>query len=252
MDTIKFEVITPNGKRINGEPDLVVYLNGEDVVTMEKFKGHNIHTNVPSFLFNEWMWLESFDDSVFDGTRLIGVCGCGHQGCEDLIAKITTDEAVTTWTVYNDLVEELTQDFVFDKNDYEKQINDLKKQYFSYVWENREHRLTRLCTEFIRAYTTMDDIPIEVVEINKNDNILKLCYTNGFVPAGDGFARNTEVLEVKWDGKTTKDALRQLKKYANANLKKNTMAVNLRKEPFPLLWTRDKSMIGLEGDQNDD
>jgi hypothetical protein len=252
MDIIKFDVTTHRGKRINGEPDLVVCINGQDVIEMELFKGEHKHSDVASFLFNEWMWHESFDDSVFNGIRLIAVCFCGVQGCDDLIAKICTDDAVTSWMVYRDHNEKIRKDFVFDKKDYENQIEALSKQYFSYSWENREHRLTRLCTEFIRTYTTKDGIPIREVKVNRKNKILELLYDNGWIPAGPGYARNTEALEVRWDGRTTKDALTQIKKYAENNLVRNTEPVNLRKEAFSLLYIKDKSMIGLEGDLNDD
>lgn len=235
------------------EPSLMIKIDGIDVFSMEEFKGTFIPTDVLSFLFNEYMWTDSEENTVFNGIMLIGTCTCGCQGCDDLLVKITTTENITTWEIYPDRDENIKKTFVFKSDEYGNEIEQLKNNYYGYSWEDKKHKINRLCTEYIRTFKTKNGKNIEgvnienVVENNKYTeklkDVMELYFYDDWEPCGEGYVTPRRTWEIKWDGKTIENALNNLKIFAEKEFIKNNDEVNLRPSPFRLLYTKDKNII---------
>jgi hypothetical protein len=236
------------------EPLLSIKIDGISVFSLNGFKREFLPVDVPAFLFNEYMWSDSTDNTVFNGTMLIGVCTCGCQGCNDFVAEISSSEKSVTWNIMHDRLPDTMKSFTFDYDEYEKQVNNLTKKYYTYSWETEFDKFNRVCTEYIREYLTKDNKNIEGVKIKKKldknkkltkyfDKTIEVYYYDDWVKAGDGYAQQYKDWKLEWDGKTLKNALEVLKQFAQNNLVKNPNKVNLRPQPFRLLYTKDEEQL---------
>jgi hypothetical protein len=237
------------------DPDLSIKIDGEDVFSMEEFKGDFIPADVRSFLFNEYMYAQEEKDDVFNGTMLVGTCGCDCHGCDDIIVKISTNSKTTKWIIMQDRNRKKKRLFSFNAKEYAKQISNLKDAYYSYSWESNEDNIRRKCTEFIRTYKSKDGFLIDGVKIaaiwdracekiiNPLNNIMEIYYYSDWEPSGEGIGTPYHNWKVKFDGKTLESAMKALKRFATKNLIKNNDEVSLRPKPFRLLYTKDKEKM---------
>jgi hypothetical protein len=232
----------------------MISINNVDVFSIKEFKDKFLPTDIPSFLLNEYMWAESEDYTVFNGIMLIGICTCGCQGCDDLIVKITSNEKTTTWEIKPDRDDDIKICYVFDASEYKNQIEQLKNKYYSYSWENENHKIRRICTEYIRTFITKNGKTIEAVKIpysvdekdnytDKLSDIIEIYFYDDWEPMGDGYGTPYRSWKINWDGKTLESALNNLKIFAKKELIKNNNEVNPRPYPFRLLYTKDKNII---------
>jgi hypothetical protein len=239
-------------------PLLTIKIDGLDHLSIEEIKDKYLQVSVPEFLFNEYMWTDSVEYNVYNGTMLVGVCSCDCQGCDDLLAEITTKDGITKWTIFQDRDHDKKKAFIFDANQYKTQIEKITSEYYSYSWETEQDKFRRLCNEFIRKYKTKDGFNIEGtnIKINYSDedntifesygDTIRIYYHDGWEPAHEGYARSTQDWNIKFDGKTLENALAELAKFAAENLVINPDEVSLRPEPFKLLYTKDKNMIEMK------
>lgn len=247
MNTIEFSLS-------GNVPDLMIKIDGIDVLSMNEFKGNFIPTAVPSFLFNEYMWSQSETDDVYNGTMLIATCSCGCQGCDDLIVKISSNTKTTKWTIIQDRDRKMKKAFSFSAKDYKEQIEKLTEKYFNYSWETKADKIRRLCTEYIRTFQSRDGYNIEGVKINPIldddkkitadlSNVIEIYYYSDWEPCDEGIVTPYHNWEIKFDGQTLESAMKALKKFAVKNLVKNNNEVSLRPKCFRLVYTKDKSKV---------
>ena len=237
------------------KPNLVTKIDNVDIFSMDEFKDGFIPVSVPTFLFNEYLWSESDSYDVYNGTLLIGTCSCGCDGCDDIIVKISTNTRTTKWIIMQDLNHKKKKKFTFNAKEYHLQIENLKENYYSYSWETNADRIRRLCTEYIRMFTTKEGYNIEGVKINPEwdfdeDIIVKdltdtieIYYYSDWKPMGEGIGRPYQNWKIKFDGKTLESAMKSLEKFSIKNLIKNTGTVTPRPYPFRLLYTKDTEQI---------
>ena len=239
------------------DPYIMFYIDNEDIFLNELYN-YYIPAGIPEFLFNEYDRLKNSEDyNVFNGILLIGTCGCGCFGCADLLVKITTDEIVTKWEImtYNRIndVEYIINTYIFDANEYKEQIDYLINRYYSYSWEDENHRIRRICNEFIRKYKTKNGINIEGVEIknvvdengkktNELGNVIEVYYYDKWKRIGKGYGYELPYnsWKLEWNGKTIENAIEILNAFANNELILNENKINLRPYPFPLIYARFK------------
>ena len=236
-------------------PSLIVKIDGIDVLSMDEFKGDFIPTEAPTFLFNEYMWANSKEDNVFNGTMLIGMCSCGCHGCDDIVVKISTNSRTTKWVIMLDRNHKKKRAFFFSTEEYTYQINKLKDDYYSYSWETKEDKIRRICSEYIRTFKTKEGYNIEGLKIpaiwdDACENITgKICdtieiyYYSDWEPMGKGYGRPYHNWKIKFDGKTLESAMKSLERFATKSLIKSDGEVSLRPTPFRLLYTKDKTVI---------
>jgi len=201
------------------------------------------------------MWSQSKTDDYYNGTLLVGMCNCGCQGCNDLIAKIKSNSKTTKWTIMMDRDHKKRKEFSFTFDEYKKSIEKLLESYYSYSWETDEDKIRRQCTEYIRTFSTKEGYSIEGAKIatldekEENDskklsNIIEVYYYSGWEPVGEGYGTPYHSWKVKFDGKNNNSAIRALNRLIKKeNLIKNAVEVNPRPSPFRLLYTKDKDII---------
>jgi hypothetical protein len=199
------------------------------------------------------MWSESDEYTVFNGIMLIGMCNCGCQGCNDLVVEISTNERTVEWKIIPYSLDKMKL-YIFDINEYKKQITKLTEKYYSYSWETEFHKINRVCTEFIRKFKTKDGFNIDGVRIKKEEDIngdspsyynktMKIYYYANWEKVHEGYAHKCENIELEWDGKTIENALKVLGQFAHENLVENPNKVNSRPYPFHLVYTKDEEQL---------
>ena len=183
---------------------------------------------------------------------LVGMCTCECHGCYDLIAKITTNSRTTKWIIMKEHNRKVRRTFSFNAKEYKKIIEGLFEQYYSYSWETGEDKIRRLCSEYIRTFTTKDGIPIEGVKIYKKlDNNLnktlqelgdtiEIYYYSNWESMGEGIGRPYKNWSIHFDGKTLESAMKALENFSAKNLVKNDNYIAKRKELFKLPHTKEK------------
>jgi len=236
------------------EPLLSIKIDGISVFSMDGFKHEFLPVDVPAFLLNEYMWSDSADNTVFNGTMLIGVCTCGCQGCDDFVAEISSNEKTTNWKIMHDRLPDTMKSFTFDFEEYKKQIDKLMEKYYSYSWETKFDKFNRICTEYIRTFLTKEGKNIEGVKIRKKldknkkltkyfDKTLEVYYYADWAKSGEGYVHQYKDWKLEWDGKTLENALEVLERFSKSNLVKNHNKVNLRPQPFRIVYTKDEKQL---------
>jgi hypothetical protein len=236
MNTIQLDILRPHWVEFEGgsrryvdEASLSIIIDNTDIFTMEEFKDDYEGASPLSFLKDEYINYESPFRSVFRGLRLIGVCGgvygCRCEGCEDLIARVTTDENVTKWKIIPVDKENIRKNYSFNANEYRKQIEMLEKNYFSRLWEDNACRIRRLCNKYIECYVTKSFKVLDGVRIlsflDKEDELsdnMTVYYYDDFEKMGSGYGRPFRGMDIKWDGKTLESAISNLRKFAETEL----------------------------------
>ena len=246
MNTIELDILSPHwveeleyGRKYIDEPSLSIKIDGIDLFTMDEFKDNYEGATPSSFLYNEYRNYGSPYRSVFRGLRLIGVCGCRWEGCDDLVARVTSDEIITKWVIIPVNTDNKKIKYCFNAKEYKEQIEKLEKDYLSFSWEDNACKIRRLCDEYVKYYVTKDFKVIDGVSIlsflDKEDELsdtMEVYYYGDFEKMGEGFGRPCRSMEIKWDGKTLESALFNLNNFARENLiKLNENEINkLEKE----------------------
>ena len=237
---------------LGNAPHLSIEIDGVDVINMDEFKDDFTHVDAEAFIFNEYMWSESEEYDVYNGTMLIGMCSCGSHGCDDIIVKIATNSRTTKWVIIQYRNRKVRKSFSFNAKEYESKIEDLYKNYYSYSWETEEDRIRRLCSDYIKNYKTKDNFPIDGLKIKKIwaddletvvcelNNEIEIYYYSDWEPMGQGMGRPYKSWKINFDGKTLESAMRALEIFAAETLVKNENYIPRRKEPFPLVYTKNK------------
>jgi len=225
MNKIKF------GLGTEYDPSLRINIDDIDIFTVLKEELINEHkpAKLTSFLFNEWEYrkLKFLDNprkiprknDVFNGIMLIGICSCGIEGCADLSVRIVSNKNTTTWKIYK-------TEFVFDAIEYKNEIKKLIDNYYSYSWESEEHKINRVCTEYIRSFKTNNnifnsDIVNDIIEIYYYDELPK--------KEDENIIRNWKI---KWDGKSIEADYRLINELDD-----------LFEENIKVMWTMEKAVI---------
>jgi len=136
------------------DPTLNIYIDGINFFTISELRKDRYKpVDLRSFLFNEWehRGLKFLDNprkrprknDVFNGIMVIGICGCGCEGCGDISVWINTNKKTTTWKTCG-------KEFIFDAIEYKNEIQKLTDNYYSYSWESEEHKINRICVEYIK------------------------------------------------------------------------------------------------------
>jgi len=232
MNKIQFDIISPHWERFEDNPDwddryveyaqISIIIDGKDIFNeyehMDKprFAGIDPET----FLFNKNpLFIDTPDTNKLNGTILIGVCNaCFFEWCDDLYAEISTENNIVKWNIVPDRIRDENKEYFFDLNDYINEIEKLYIKFNDYEWEDRNHKIRRLCDEYIKGYKTKDGKNIEGVRI------LGMCDEDG--NDSDKLSNQIEILcenyqgrvEVEWDGETLESALKNLILYAEQNL----------------------------------
>ena len=201
------------------------------------------------------MWADSEENNVFNGLMLIGMCTCECHGCDDVIVQISTNSRTTKWVIMQDRNRKVKKIFSFNAKEYKAKIEGLYERYYCYSWETYSNRIRHLCSDYIRTFSTKDGYPIEGLKINKIwdddletvicelDNEIEIYYYSNWEPMGEGMGRPNKSWIINFDGKTLESAMEALKKFTIQNLVKNDHYIPKRKEPFKLLYTKDKDKM---------
>lgn len=96
--------------------------------------------------------LETPEDYIEDSKLMVilNLCSCGDWCCDSYVAQVSDDGIFVYWKVYNINVQEIIDEYTFEKQAYEKTIKDFqqlarkeylehhKKGAYIFYWENGE------------------------------------------------------------------------------------------------------------------
>jgi len=143
------------------EPLLTIKIDGLDYLSIEEINNDDYYqVSVPEFLLNEYMWTDSTDYNVYNGTMLIGICSCDCQGCDDLLVEISTkDEACTVFESYGDTIRIYYYDGWKPEGDgYARSTNDWNIKFDGKTLENALAELAKFSAE--NLVINPDEVPL--------------------------------------------------------------------------------------------
>jgi len=232
MNNVSFDLDPPHFAKYFGgefltEPMLKIFIDQINLYTFTEFENRYIGNYVSDFFKN----MGRNENNFINGRYLIGICSsCLNDNCNNLFVNCTTKNDITKWEIipygYDDLV------FVkmFETQEYLKEYIKFKEYYFSYVWENKNHRIERLCNEYITKYKTKTNDNIRGVEFghmyNKkrgyertyNKIITVYYYDSNTINISDGNYSGYRKVDLKWDGETLESALSSLEIFVESEL----------------------------------
>jgi hypothetical protein len=243
LNSIQFDIISPHWERFDDNSDwddryveyaqISIIIDGKDLLKdllkeyehlgQPRYAG----TDPGSFLFPEDLY--GLKLNRLNSTLLIGVCNvCFFEMCDDLYAEVSTENNIVKWKIIPDRIENVTREYLFEINNYTGEIEKLNKKYNSYDWEDRNHKIRRLCNQYIKEFKTKNDKIIERVTIlgmlDDNGNDSDLLSNTMYINYIDQELRENKIetvykhFTVEWDGETLESALENLKMYAEQNL----------------------------------
>lgn len=133
-------------------------------------------------------------ETFLRGDLLVGRCGCGVEGCGDLIVNVQTHLDKVTWTNDEGL------NLQFEKSDYLKVI-DKSKSDFS--WEDINRRVERLVSNLFIGSRTNEGLTFDWASCRIENGRVSLSYST----KGPSQDFKQEIFKFDWDGKTENDAL---------------------------------------------
>jgi hypothetical protein len=225
MNKIIFDIISPHwededeendfDKRYVSDAQISIIIDGKDLLKEFEHMGRPRFAGIDpeTFLFRKEQY--ELETNKLNGTLLIGVCNeCFFEWCDDLLVEISTESNIVKWII----VPYRNKEYLFDINDYAKEIVNLYKKFNSYEWEDKNLKIKRLCNEYIKEYKTKNGIDIEGVRI--------LCMLDEDGNDSDKLSNEMEIFfygqapiqKVEWDGETLESVLKNLKTFAEQNL----------------------------------
>lgn len=208
-------------------PMFKIFIDGKDLFKFKKINDRYESVALSDFIFNDEYDPE---DYCLNGCYLIGVCSaCGCEGCDDLFVNISTKKDITKWEILPDRLRHIKIIKYFDTNLYKDEIMKLRTYYLSFSWEDYNHKLERLCNDYIKNYQTKDGQSIFGVKFENAINetreteeyytkIMEVYYYGEWEPMGNGRGRPYKSINIEWDGKTIENALEKLKTFAKNEL----------------------------------
>jgi len=241
MNHILLDIISPHweekvdGKNIDRryieDAQISILIDGKNLFEEREFKERFVGLDPGSFLYEElYFGPKCNKEDRKNATQLLGICSdCFFIGCDDLLVDISSDDAIVKWKVYPDGMENIVKEYMFDFTDYNDQMNYLQNKYNSYDWEDRNHKIRRLCNNYIKGFRSINGKEFDGVRIltcvnehhdttDKLSDIMEVYYYDDWEPMGNGIGRPWRSIEIKWDGETIENALNSLKNYAEKHL----------------------------------
>lgn len=125
------------------------------------------------------------------GELLVGRCGCGTVGCDDVSVFVSKDGNVIRWKTFDNL------NFEFNQSDYTQSINNLITDN---SWEDVNRRVERLLSNLFKDTKTDDGLVFCWASARIKKNVIYLSYSQNL---------EQRLLEFSWDGASEESALKQ-------------------------------------------
>lgn len=109
-------------------------------------------------------------DLTTEGTRQIGICSCGCEGCDDYTVDVSLDGNIVNWYDWH-----REETFHFDRGQYLKEITTLKIK----VIRHNEHYVEKVAEELLSGTVAMDKYHFLKARTYSERKILKLTYSYG-------------------------------------------------------------------------
>ena len=244
MNIINFNCIPPHYRTHTEEfkdqyisvPLFRVIIDGEDIFKKLSYPLESVILS--DFIFKN----DNMEDYRLNGKYLIGVCSiCRCEGCADLFVIVKTKNNITKWIIHSGPPKDAQIIKNFETEKYQREIIKLREYYFSYSWESYDHKLYRVCNEYIRKFKTKNNQNIYGVEFGKNEynQEMYVYYYDQWEAAedGDGFVRPYISFTINWNGKTIEDALINLKEFAEKELIENQSDTKFFKHEDIVIYT---------------
>jgi len=125
------------------------------------------------------------------GELLIGRCGCGTVGCDDVTVFVSRDENIIRWRIFD------KPNLEFNQSKYTQNIENLINDN---SWENVNRRVERLLSNLFKGTKTDDGLDFYWASARIKENIIYLSYVKSL---------EQRLLEFSWDGVSEESALKQ-------------------------------------------
>lgn len=129
------------------------------------------------------------------GKFLVGRCGCGVVGCDDVIISISRDKTTISWLTMNN------QAFEFSNDLYDLAIKELMSDK---SWESVERQVERLVGDIMLGTKTDDGFSFQWASARIQQNIVHMSFINGI---------EQRLLEFSWDGVTSNSAVKRASQF---------------------------------------
>lgn len=146
---------------------------------------------------------EFFDQKTLfeDGNLLVGRCGCGCVGCDDVRVDVSFSDDEVIWAIEPD------NKLSFDKRGY---LTLLKEAKIDFSWEDLGRKVERLVSIIFNQKIVENKYSFDWASTRIEPNIVKLSFSK------DG---EQKLYQFGWDGETIDSAIENAKSFYQTNFR---------------------------------
>ncbi len=148
-----------------GSSEIRVFIDGKDILTEDKNDRH-IGLDMNDLKDKDWYF----------GWLKIGICGCGCDGCDDVVMEVTSDESTVRWDDHA-----RDRHYCFDKEEYAAAFSKLKEEWerkMKGMMRRREEKVTRIMTDILKGTTFDDGYKFQKVVASVPEQHIRYVYIN--------------------------------------------------------------------------
>ncbi len=154
-----------NETRNLGSSEVRVFVDGIDILS-EDIDDKHIGMDMNDLRNNDWYY----------GWLKIGICGCGCDGCDDVVMEVATEESTVKWDDHK-----RDRHYCFDKKDYADAIESLGKEWerkMKGMMRRREAKVARIMTDILKGTMFDDGYKFQKVTASVQEECIRYIYVN--------------------------------------------------------------------------
>ncbi len=148
-----------------GDSEVRVFVDGIDILSEDKDDRH-IGMDMNDLCDVDW----------YSGWLKIGICGCGCDGCDDVVMEVTSDESTVRWDDHA-----RDRHYCFDKEVYAAAFCKLKEEWerkLKGMMRRREAKVTGIMTDILKGTTFDDGYKFQKVTASVLEQYIRYFYVN--------------------------------------------------------------------------
>ncbi len=148
-----------------GYSEVRVFVDGIDILSEDKDDRH-IGLDMNDLCDKDW----------YSGWLKIAICGCGCDGCDDVVMEVTSDESTVRWDDHA-----RDRHYCFDKEVYAAAFCKLKEEWerkMKGMMRRREAKVARIMTDILKGTTFDDGYKFQKVTASVQEKCIRYFYVN--------------------------------------------------------------------------
>ncbi len=148
-----------------GDSEVRVFVDGIDILSEDKDDRH-IGVDMNDLCDKDW----------HSGWLKIGICGCGCDGCDDVVMEVTSDESTVRWDDHA-----RDRHYCFDKEEYVAAFCKLKEEWerkLKGMMRRREAKVARIMTDILKGTMFDNGYKFQRVEASVPGQHIRYVYVN--------------------------------------------------------------------------